>query len=257
MQASGQAGGLRRKIGRHITVALAALTVEAAALAAVLLLPRWLAQVVPSISQLFIFFLIGALAGYLAELILRGPRPLGYTGSVLSAMVGAWVGSNLLPGTPTWDWTISTNQGNVPIVTSTSLALLVALIWRALTGLSPLTRRLRRSAVAVQDWLDRSAQTPLDNGLLTGFLLGTTLGWGGLYVHIRHQQAEQASPLTWVWGLALSAAIAYGWWKLLQIGGFRRFGLPLDSWWRLALLGSILGLIIYGLGGLLYQGSAL
>jgi len=233
--------GIAQALGLHLGAALAILLLEAAAMALVILLPRWLAGSTPSISQVFIFFLIGALAGYLAEIVLRGMRPLGYVSSILFAMVGAWIGSNVLPKAPSWDWPVSTSSGNVPILTSFVLAFLTALLWRALTGLGPLARRLERARVASMGWLGRLTHGPLNSGLLTGLVGGATLGWGAALIYPMYHRPKGPGffgPLVIV---LLTAALVYGWWRLLQGAAFRLFGRPFDRWWALALAGFCLG----------------
>ncbi len=240
----GEAGGP----GRQATLLLlSVLLLEALALALALLLLRWLQEVLPSAGQTFVLLLVGALTGYLAELILRGPRPLGYAGSLLAGMVGGWVGSNLLPRPPAWDWPISTNRGNVPVITSVLLGLTGALLWRALAGAPALTGRLSRWGASLQERLRGIAAGPLDNGLLAGFLGGTTLGWGGLLACLPGRLEGPAIGVLPV--VLLTGALGYGCWRLLRAGGFRLPGRPVGRWWLWALAGLAGGLGPFALAG--------
>jgi uncharacterized membrane protein YeaQ/YmgE (transglycosylase-associated protein family) len=225
-----------------------ALVLEMIALMLALLLPRWLGEVVPSTSQVFVLFLMGALTGYLAEVILRGPRPMGYLGSILAGMMGAWVGSNVLPGAPSWDWAISTSQGNVPIITSTVLALGFALLWRGSTNITALNQGLAQGRQSITRWLRDQAEGSLDNGLFTGFLAGTTLGWGSILAYSLYQQPEEASFFTWVLVALLVALMGYCWWRLLRVVGFHVPGRPTGRWWGLATAGLAIGLVVFGTG---------
>ncbi|MBN1484215.1 MAG: hypothetical protein JXA37_05790 [Chloroflexia bacterium] len=211
------------------------LIIAVVALTLALLLPDLLAGAAPSTGQLFIFFLIGALAGYIAECIRPGPRPLGYGGSILAAMVGAWVGSNVLPRLPPWDFSISTSRGNVAVLTSLGLALFIALAWRAGIGFEPLSRRIRE---AWEGLLSRTAQGKLPHGFLFGLICGASIGWGGSLLLIQHRRSAQpaSSPLLI---LALTAALSYGGGHLLYHHGFQIGGKGLE-WWLPAVLGFVL-----------------
>lgn len=244
MSERGQAGGQARTIGHHLVAILVLLALEGAFLALALLFPRWLAGAAPSGGQLFIFFLIGALAGYVAELILRGPRPLGYAGSVLMAIAGAWIGSSVLSRPPAWDWPISTNRGNVAIVTSFSLALLTSLAWRAGTGWKPLSRRLQHIRDATLD-IVQAAQGSLNKGFLVGFVSGATVGWGIALAYILSQQGTELSLVQDFFIFALTAAILYGFLRLLATAGFHLFGRRSIQWWVLAFAGGVLGIAAF------------
>lgn len=210
-----------------------------ALLLAGMLLPRLLAGTAPSTGQLAVFFLIGAVAGYLAEQIVRGMRPLGYAGSILAGMLGAWIASNLLSRPPRWDYPISTSAGNVPTLTAFGLALLSALGWRFASG-SEAFRRVGnvfgRLFPAGAPW-----QSGFQCGWFAGFLVGCTVGWGvGLVVSLaRRPHGVGPASLLLVSGLVLAGL--FGWRALFVRSGWRFFRHPFDRWWAYAATGFLTG----------------
>jgi uncharacterized membrane protein YeaQ/YmgE (transglycosylase-associated protein family) len=206
-----------------------------------LFLPRLLAGTAPSAGQILVFFLIGAVAGYIAELVVRGMRPFGYAGSILAGMIGAWIASNLLPRSPVWDYPISTTAGNVPILTAFGLALVLAVAWRLASG----SEAFRRPGSGLASLSSRTlcrAEGGLLTAWLAGFLVGCTVGWGiGTLVFL-------ARPTGGVrfWATLCVVTVTVGgcwiWHRLFLRSRWRFFGRPLDRSWTWAALGLAAGL---------------
>ncbi|MGC8874066.1 MAG: GlsB/YeaQ/YmgE family stress response membrane protein [Chloroflexia bacterium] len=206
-----------------------------------LLLSRVLVGTMPSAGQLLVFFVIGAVAGYVAEQVVRGMRPLGYAGSILAGMMGAWIASNLLPRPPRWDYPISTSAGNVPTLTAFGAALLLAFGWRLVSGSSS----LRRAGILLRERFS-GAGRPLGgsiaNGWFAGFLVGCTLGWGGGLIWLLARRPGGTGILTLLCVAALVLGGCLGWRAFFLQNGRRFFGRPLDGWWARALVGLLSGI---------------
>jgi uncharacterized membrane protein YeaQ/YmgE (transglycosylase-associated protein family) len=94
---------------------------------------------VDDLPQILVLVVIAAVVGWLADLIAGGRVPLGFFGTVLFGLLGAWFAMEIvrprmpfaLPAEPTFD--------RVPLVTAGLGALLVSLIWCTLA--SRLARR--------------------------------------------------------------------------------------------------------------------
>jgi uncharacterized membrane protein YeaQ/YmgE (transglycosylase-associated protein family) len=83
---------------------------------------------------LILYLLVfGAIAGYLARLLVPGPDPLGFLGTVLLGIVGSFIGGFL--GYVIFDEDLG--QGAIQpsgIIGSVIGAIIALLIWRALRG---------------------------------------------------------------------------------------------------------------------------
>jgi uncharacterized membrane protein YeaQ/YmgE (transglycosylase-associated protein family) len=96
---------------------------------------------VDDLPRILVLVIIAAIVGWIADLIAGGRVPLGFFGSVLFGLLGAWLASVVLrprlpftlPNEPTLD--------DVPLVTAAVGAFVVSLTWCLLA--SRLTRRLR------------------------------------------------------------------------------------------------------------------
>jgi uncharacterized membrane protein YeaQ/YmgE (transglycosylase-associated protein family) len=94
---------------------------------------------IDDVPQILVLLLIAAVVGWLVDLVAGGRVPLGFFGTILFGLLGAWFAMEIvrprlpftLPSEPTFD--------RVPLVTATLGALVVALIWCALV-----TRLARR-----------------------------------------------------------------------------------------------------------------
>jgi uncharacterized membrane protein YeaQ/YmgE (transglycosylase-associated protein family) len=85
-------------------------------------------------------FVFGAIAGYLARLLVPGPDPLGFFGTVLLGIVGSFVGGllgYLIFGEDIGEGAIQPSG----IIGSVIGAIIALLIWRALGGNRRAVRR--------------------------------------------------------------------------------------------------------------------
>ncbi|GAC1403900.1 MAG: hypothetical protein NVS4B12_19040 [Ktedonobacteraceae bacterium] len=88
--------------------------------------------------DLILYLIIAAIVGYLAERIVRSSVPFGFIGSIIVALVGIWLMTRVLIINGIGDIYIF----NVPIVRALIGAILLVLIWRAITY-----RRVTRRAL--------------------------------------------------------------------------------------------------------------
>ena len=96
---------------------------------------------IDDLPRLLVLLVIAAVVGWLTDLLAGGRVPLGFFGTILFGMLGAWFAIEImrprvpftLPTEPTFD--------KVPLVTAGLGALVVSLIWCTLA--SRLTRRYR------------------------------------------------------------------------------------------------------------------
>lgn len=96
---------------------------------------------VDDLPRILVLIIIAAILGWIADLFAGGRVPLGFFGSTLFGLLGAWLASSVLrpripftlPSEPTFD--------EVPLVTAAIGAFVISLIWCLLS--SRVTRRLR------------------------------------------------------------------------------------------------------------------
>lgn len=96
---------------------------------------------VDDLPRILVLVIIAAIIGWICDLFAGGRVPLGFFGSVVFGLLGAWLASSVvrpkvpftLPNEPTLD--------QVPIVTACIGAFVVSLIWCLIA--SRVTRRLR------------------------------------------------------------------------------------------------------------------
>jgi uncharacterized membrane protein YeaQ/YmgE (transglycosylase-associated protein family) len=94
---------------------------------------------IDDLPRLFVMVLLAAVLGYFAHLIAGGRVPLGFLGTILFGVLGAWLASDVLrpripfslPNEPTFD--------GVMLVTAGLGAFILSLIWSLI--LARLTRR--------------------------------------------------------------------------------------------------------------------
>ncbi len=79
--------------------------------------------------DLIIYLIIAAIVGYIAERIVRSTVPFGIIGSIIVALIGIWLMTRVLVINGIGDIYIY----KVPIVRALIGAILLVLIWRALT----------------------------------------------------------------------------------------------------------------------------
>ncbi len=60
------------------------------------ILPMHIAFTVDDLPHIFVILALAALAGYLADLLAGGRVPLGFFGSILFGMLGAWVATEVV-----------------------------------------------------------------------------------------------------------------------------------------------------------------
>lgn len=231
---------VERRVLAGIGVTVLLLLAHGGVLLVALLLPRLLAGTAPSAGQLAVFFLIGAVAGYLSEQIVRGMRPLGYAGSILAGMFGAWIASNLLAHPPRWDYPISTSAGNVPTLTAFGTALLMALAWRFASG-SEAFRKMRAALGRLLSPAKVPWRSGFESGWFAGFLIGCTVGWGAGLILALARRPHGVGPATLLLCAALVLAGCFAWRTLFVQNGWRFFQRPFDRWWAYAGVGLLAG----------------
>ncbi len=79
--------------------------------------------------DLILYLIIAAIVGYAAERIVRSSVPFGIIGSIIVALIGIWLMTRVLVINGIGDIYIF----NVPIVRALIGAILLVLIWRAIT----------------------------------------------------------------------------------------------------------------------------
>ena len=96
---------------------------------------------VDDLPRLLVLLVIAAVVGWLSDLIAGGRVPLGFFGSIVFGLVGAWFAAEVVR--PRVPFTLPTEPmfDHVPLVTAGTGALVVSLIW--CTVASRLTRRYR------------------------------------------------------------------------------------------------------------------
>ncbi|GAC1616790.1 MAG: hypothetical protein NVS4B11_05220 [Ktedonobacteraceae bacterium] len=88
--------------------------------------------------DLILYLIIAAIVGYLAERIVRSSVPFGIIGSIIVALIGIWLMTRVLVISGIGDIYLL----GVPLVRALIGAILLVLIWRAITY-----RRVTRRAV--------------------------------------------------------------------------------------------------------------
>ncbi|GAC1390292.1 MAG: hypothetical protein NVSMB38_07530 [Ktedonobacteraceae bacterium] len=88
--------------------------------------------------DLILYLIIAAIVGYLAERIVRSSVPFGIIGSIIVALIGIWLMTRVLVIGGIGDIYLL----GVPLVRALIGAILLVLIWRAITY-----RRVTRRAV--------------------------------------------------------------------------------------------------------------
>lgn len=88
--------------------------------------------------DLIFYLVIAAIVGYVAERIVRSTVPFGIVGSIIVALIGIWLMTRVLIINGIPDITVF----NVPLVKALIGAILLVLIWRAITY-----RRVTRRAL--------------------------------------------------------------------------------------------------------------
>ena len=88
--------------------------------------------------DLILYLIIAAIVGYVAERIVRSSVPFGIVGSIIVALIGIWLMTRVLIINGIPDITVL----GVPLIRALIGAILLVLIWRALTY-----RRVTRRAV--------------------------------------------------------------------------------------------------------------
>jgi uncharacterized membrane protein YeaQ/YmgE (transglycosylase-associated protein family) len=94
---------------------------------------------IDDLPRLFVMVLLAAVLGYFAHLIAGGRVPLGFLGTIIFGVLGAWLASDVLrpripfslPSEPTFD--------GVMLVTAGLGAFILSLVWSLLSA--RLTRR--------------------------------------------------------------------------------------------------------------------
>ena len=79
--------------------------------------------------NLILYLIIAAIVGYIAERVVRSSVPFGFIGSIIVALIGIWLMTNVLVINGIGDIYIF----GVPIVRALVGAILLVLIWRAIT----------------------------------------------------------------------------------------------------------------------------
>ncbi len=89
-------------------------------------------------TGLIVYLIIAAIIGLVAETLVGWRLPLGIIGAIIAALVGMWLIINVIKLTIVGDPTID----GVPLITALLGAIILVVIWHALTV--PLWRRRRR-----------------------------------------------------------------------------------------------------------------
>ncbi len=79
--------------------------------------------------DLILYLIIAAIVGYVAERIVRSSVPFGIVGSIIVALIGIWLMTRVLIINGIPDITVL----GVPLIRALIGAILLVLIWRALT----------------------------------------------------------------------------------------------------------------------------
>ncbi len=85
--------------------------------------------------DLILYLIIAAIVGYVAERIVRSTVPFGIIGSIIVALIGIWLMTRVLVINGLPDITVL----GVPLIRALIGAILLVLLWRAITY-----RRVRR-----------------------------------------------------------------------------------------------------------------
>ncbi len=88
--------------------------------------------------DLILYLIIAAIVGYVAERIVRSSVPFGIIGSIIVALIGIWLMTRVLIINGIPDITVL----GVPLIRALIGAILLVLIWRAITY-----RRVTRRAL--------------------------------------------------------------------------------------------------------------
>jgi len=88
--------------------------------------------------DLILYLIIAAIVGYVAERIVRSSVPFGIVGSIIVALIGIWLMTRVIVINGIPDITVL----GVPLIRALIGAILLVLIWRAITY-----RRVTRRAV--------------------------------------------------------------------------------------------------------------
>jgi uncharacterized membrane protein YeaQ/YmgE (transglycosylase-associated protein family) len=88
--------------------------------------------------DLILYLIIAAIVGYVAERIVRSSVPFGIVGSIIVALIGIWLMTRVLIINGIPDITVL----GVPLIRALIGAILLVLIWRAITY-----RRVTRRAL--------------------------------------------------------------------------------------------------------------
>ncbi len=88
--------------------------------------------------DLILYLIIAAIVGYVAERIVRSTVPFGIIGSIIVALIGIWLMTRVIVINGIPDITVL----GVPLIRALIGAILLVLIWRALTY-----RRVTRRAL--------------------------------------------------------------------------------------------------------------
>ncbi len=88
--------------------------------------------------NLILYLIIAAIVGYIAERVVRSSVPFGFIGSIIVALVGIWLMTRVLIINGIGDIYLF----GVPLIRAFIGAILLVLIWRAITY-----RRVTRRAV--------------------------------------------------------------------------------------------------------------
>lgn len=89
-------------------------------------------------ADFLVYLLVAAIVGFIAEFIVGWRLPFGFIGAIIAALVGVWLltkvviiqGIETVPGLNTLD---QINISGVPILRALVGAILLVLIWHALT----------------------------------------------------------------------------------------------------------------------------
>ena len=79
--------------------------------------------------DLILYLIIAAIVGYVAERIVRSSVPFGIVGSIIVALIGIWLMTRVLIINGIPDITVL----GVPLIRALIGAILLVLIWRAIT----------------------------------------------------------------------------------------------------------------------------
>lgn len=78
------------------------------------------------------WLVVGAIAGWLAGMVVKGDEGYGVIGTIIAGIIGAIVGGFLLGAITGEDWTTGIN---IPTIVAAFVgAVIVVLVWRAIAG---------------------------------------------------------------------------------------------------------------------------